>query len=221
MIGRVLWLPAIALFATGQPPSQTPATQARDPVRWSANVTDAKRAVRPGDRFDVQLSAQLDQGWHLYSLTPVPQGPAPTIIGLPDGQPFALAGEITEPLPQSRYDPNFDRDTWYFDDAVTFVVPVKVEATARPGAQSVSVAVSFQVCDSHLCLPPKRVVVAAALTVAAERSSASAVRAAEDGTTAEHAERDDQHDRRHVAQQVVRRIIDRADDLHGRRRDRG
>ena len=124
-----------------------------------------KRAVRAGERVDVQLTAELDTGWHIYSLSPVPQGPAPTIVGLPAGQPFALAGDITEPLPQTKYDPNFDRDTSYFEDAVTFVLPVKVDAAARPGTQSASIVVSYQVCDSRVCLPPVRVTVSVPLTI--------------------------------------------------------
>ena len=143
---------------------QTPA-ESRDPVRWSASVADPKRALRAGERVDVQLTAELEMGWHLYSLTPVPQGPAPTIIGLPAGQPFALAGEISEPLPQTKYDPNFDRATSYFEDAVTFVLPVQVDAAAKAGTASASIIVSYQVCDSRICLPPARVTVSLPLTI--------------------------------------------------------
>ena len=169
MIVRLWWVPALATLVTVAPqarPAGPPAEgQTRDPVRWSATVADPKRAARAGDRIEVQLTATLDPGWHLYSLAPVPQGPAPTIVGLPGSQPFSLAGEIVEPLPQVKYDPNFDRDTSYFEDAVTFVLPVKIDPAAKPGAQSVNIAVSFQVCDSHLCLPPARIVVSASVTV--------------------------------------------------------
>ena len=108
-------MPAIALSVGAGPQTKPRAPQSpadsRGPVRWSASVADPKRAVRAGERVDVQLTAELDKGWHIYSLAPVPQGPAPTTVGLPAGQPFALAGDITEPLPQTKYDPNFDRDT--------------------------------------------------------------------------------------------------------------
>jgi thiol:disulfide interchange protein DsbD len=95
----------------------------------------------------------------------VPQGPSPTIVGLSAGQPFALAGDITEPLPQTKYDPSFDRDTSFFEDAVTFVLPVKIDAAAKPGTQSASIVVSYQVCDSRVCLPPARVTVSVPLTI--------------------------------------------------------
>ncbi len=167
MIGRLCW-PVLAVSIAAVPqarPDRPAAVDSRSPVRWSASVTDAARVVHPGDRFDVAVSAELDQGWHLYSLAPVPQGPAPTIIGLPAGQAFSLSGEIAEPLPQTKYDSTFDRETSFFEDAVTFVVPVKAAAGAKPGAQPVNVAVSFQACDSHVCLPPGRVVVSAGVTV--------------------------------------------------------
>jgi thiol:disulfide interchange protein DsbD len=170
MVGRIGCLPAIVVLAaaaTQSRPAAPPpaAAESRAPVRWVASVADPASALRPGDRVAVQLSAELEAGWHLYSLTPVPQGPAPTIVGLSAGQPFSLAGDITEPLPQTKYDPTFDRDTSYFEDAVTFVLPVKVDAAVKPGAQSINVLVSYQVCDSHICLPPARVTVAAAVTV--------------------------------------------------------
>jgi len=173
MLGTAGWVPALLLLVVAAPETKPSALQAsgnaRDPVRWSASVADPKRAARAGERIDIQLSADLDKGWHLYSLTPVPQGPAPTIIGLTVGQPFTLAGEIAEPLPLTKYDPNFDRDTSFFEDAVTFVLPVKIDASAKAGAQVVNVAVSFQVCDSHVCLPPARLVVAAPVTITKER----------------------------------------------------
>jgi thiol:disulfide interchange protein DsbD len=178
MIARAWWLPALATLVAAAPqtrPAPPPAAgQTRDPVRWSASIADPKRAVRAGDRVEIQLSATLDQGWHLYSLTPVPQGPSPTTIGLPAGQPFALAGDITEPLPQVKYDPNFDRETSFFEDAVTFVLPIKIEAAARPGAHTVNIAVSFQVCDSRLCLPPARLVVSAPLTITPSATTSAA-----------------------------------------------
>lgn len=170
MVGRIGCLPAIVVLAAAATQSrpaapQPSADESHAPVRWAANVSDPARVLRPGDRVSVQLTAELDAGWHLYSLTPVSQGPAPTIVGLPAGQPFALAGDITEPLPQTKYDPNFDRDTSYFEDAVTFVLPVRVDGAVKPGAQSISVLVSFQVCDGRVCLPPSRVSVAAPVTV--------------------------------------------------------
>lgn len=170
MVRRIGCLPAIvflAAAATQARPAttQTPAAESRAPVRWVASVGDPAGALRPGDRVNVQLTAELDPGWHIYSLTPVPQGPAPTIVGLSAGQPFALAGDITEPLPQTKYDPTFDRDTSYFEDAVTFVLPVKIDAAAKPGTQSARIIVSYQVCDSHICLPPARVTVSVPLTI--------------------------------------------------------
>ena len=72
---------------------------------------------------------------------------------------------VNEPLPQTKYDPTFDRDTSFFEDAVTFVLPLRVDAAAKPGTQSASIVVSYQVCDSRICLPPARVTVSVPLTI--------------------------------------------------------
>ena len=73
----------VLVLSVGAVPQTAPTApqgtaQSRDPVRWSASVPDPKRTVRAGERVDVQLTAELDTGWHIYSLAPVPQGPAPT-----------------------------------------------------------------------------------------------------------------------------------------------
>ena len=48
---------------------------------------------------------------------------------------------------------------------MTFVLPVRVDAAAKPGTQSASIVVSYQVCDSGLCLPPARAIVSVTLTI--------------------------------------------------------
>jgi tetratricopeptide (TPR) repeat protein len=132
----------------------TPVVQPTAPVVWSATRTDPAGPVHAGDRISLKLAAHLGPEWHLYALTmSTPQGPRPTVITVPPGQPFTLAGEIDAPMPVSRYDPNFDADLAFYEDDVAFVVPVTVAASARPGVETLTVAVTYQMCTNRLCLP--------------------------------------------------------------------
>ena len=60
--------------------------RAQDPVHWTL-TRPAKANVDPGKEFDVVITAQIDMGWHLYSLTqpqsPTGLSPVPTTIILP------------------------------------------------------------------------------------------------------------------------------------------
>ena len=103
----------------------TIASAQEDPVKWSA-ATKAK-TVRPGASFDVQVTATMGEGWHLYSLTQPPP-PIATRITVAKGQPFAVGGPIDGPLPQTAFDQSFGIDTEFYADSAAFTLPVKAEA---------------------------------------------------------------------------------------------
>ena len=77
-----------------------------NPVKWSIK-TKIFEPVKAGDRFVVELTAQIEKGWHLYSTERVEGGPTPTRITIPSAQAFEMTGEIDSPAPHSSYDPNF------------------------------------------------------------------------------------------------------------------
>jgi len=130
------------------------AQETRDPIRWSLK-TDAPAQVRAGDKFNAQLVATIDEGWHLYSPEQPPGGPRPTRIRLVEEEPFKLAGEIDIPPPQVAFDPIFNLETQTFEGEVTFTLPVAVASTAPAGKHTLSVSATFQSCNQTTCLPPK------------------------------------------------------------------
>ena len=80
--------------------------QTPTPVRWTAKA--ASKSVAAGAKTAVTVTANMDEGWHIYSLTQGPGGPYPSKITLPDGQPFTLAGSINvASAPDVKFDKNF------------------------------------------------------------------------------------------------------------------
>ncbi len=134
-----------------------------DAIKWSA-ATKAT-SVKPGSTFEVQVTADLGDGWHLYSVTQAPP-PIATRITVPAGQPFALAGSVEGPAPRVAFDQSFGIDTEFYEDSATFVVPVKVAADAPGGKRKLRIDTYFQLCNDQLCLPPKTVSVEVELTIA-------------------------------------------------------
>ncbi len=151
----VLWL---LLFAN--------LVQAQSPVAWSIKV-NAGGALKPGDKFTSQVTARIDGGWHLYSLTQGAGGPIPTRVTVPDGQPFKLAGNVSGPRPHVEMDPNFQINTETHEGSVTFKVPIVVAADAPVGLQQLSVSVRYQACNATMCLPPRTIRLSVPVTLAA------------------------------------------------------
>ncbi len=131
--------------------------EAVNPIHWSLKLTTAQKTYQKGEPFTVQLQAQIEDGWHLYALEEIPNGPRPTRILLPDEQAFAFAGELGQPMPISKFDENFGVETQFYEKAVTFRVPLKIADTAQPGVTKLVLQVRYQTCNDTLCLPPKTV----------------------------------------------------------------
>ena len=126
---------------------------AQNPIAWSLTGAPSK----PG-RATVRLKAAIESGWHLYGMSQAEDGPKPTRIWLPEGQPYTAAGEVKAPKAQRERDVNFNADVEYYEREVVFQIPVKLDA---PANAPLRVNVAFQTCNDKLCLPPRTVTVTA------------------------------------------------------------
>jgi DsbC/DsbD-like thiol-disulfide interchange protein len=138
---------------------------APDPVTWKLQDGPA-RPVKAGTKFTVKLVAQVQDGWHLYSMKHVEDGPVATRIWVADGQPFQLADSIKSSPPETLQDPSFNMEVELYEGEASFLLPLKVAAGAPAGAQTLIVNASYQSCNNKICLPPKTVKVELPVTVA-------------------------------------------------------
>jgi len=136
-----------------------------NPVAWK--LSDAPtRPVKPGARFTVKLTAGIQQGWHIYSMKSVEDGPLPTRIWLDEGQEFQLAGPIKADAPQTLQDPTLHMEVELYEGAAGFTLPVKVAAGAAAGSQNLVVNAQAQSCNNTICLPPATVKVEIPVAIA-------------------------------------------------------
>ena len=141
---------AAAVLAAGPGLS---AQRPSDVVRWSVKAPST--AVSPGGTAVVELTARIEEGWHLYALTQPKGGPNPLKIALAKGSTFTLAaGAIRGPEPQVVTDANFELETRQHDGTVPFSVPVKAADAAPAGAHAAAIEVTFQACGNGICLRP-------------------------------------------------------------------
>ncbi|MFM9903035.1 MAG: protein-disulfide reductase DsbD family protein [Pyrinomonadaceae bacterium] len=151
----------------------------QSPAKWSLSSGNASSQLKSGDKINVSLKAEIENGWHLYALEQPEGGPIATTIKVTEAAPFEIDGSITSPKPTIKPDPNFPvngkpLETRFFTDSVIFSIPLKAVADAASNA--VSIDVRFQLCNDQFCLPPKiiRVSIAGSEEVKKNISSAPA-----------------------------------------------
>jgi len=145
------------------------AAQGLNPIKFSAKANPS--VVKPGQKTQITLTAEIDPSWHLYSLTQPAGGPRPTRIIIDEESPATIVGAPRQPRPRVAPDPNFSTPgeppfmTETFEGRVDFGLEAEVKANAPSGRASITLKVSFQACDDHQCLPPRTRPVEAEITV--------------------------------------------------------
>jgi thiol:disulfide interchange protein DsbD len=153
------WLAGVGVAAllcvavAGNAGAQTDATTL-NPIKWAIKAQLPTTPLKAGDTFTAEVTATIDRGWHLYSTTPVERGPRPTRFAIVAGQGFEIAGAIKAPDPFVGVDANFGVEVEYYEESVTFTVPVRVTPRATTGRPNVTVQVRYQSCNDRFCLPP-------------------------------------------------------------------
>jgi len=126
------------------------------PVQWEG-LAIPKTPVKQGSRFAVELSAEIQNGWHVYGLTQVPGGPTPLRIALDENEAAQIAGAPSGTVPIKKQDPSFQLETQFYTQSLTLHIPLQVKQHSAIGKQSIPVSVRFQACSDRTCLPPRTV----------------------------------------------------------------
>lgn len=127
--------------------------QRLDPVQWT--LTSDSKAVPPGAVAPLKLTAKIDRGWHLYSITTPKGGPIPSTVELAEN-PAVESTKVYQPKPERRLDPNFGIDVETFSEEAVFWIPATLRKDAPTGSVEVTANVRYQACDDKQCLPPKK-----------------------------------------------------------------
>jgi len=103
------------------------------------------------DKYAVTFTANIDEGWHLYSQFLKSGGPVPTTFQFEKAPDVSLAGNVTEkPIAISGFDESFQMKILYHEHQVTFTQIVK---TTVPDAHLIG-SLNYMVCSGQKCLPP-------------------------------------------------------------------
>lgn len=121
--------------------------QVQNPVKWAYKLKKVNATT-----YEVQITATIDKGWHIYSQTTPDGGPVPTTIKFAKNPLVTLVGTAKEVGKlEQRHEELFGVDVKQFSNSVNFVQTVKVKAAVKT---SVIGTVEFMVCNDTQCLPP-------------------------------------------------------------------
>lgn len=125
-------------------------SQMADPISWEASVEKENDSI-----FTLIFTANLEDGWHLYSQkeADIDIAPIATTFSYNNTEEnFELLGETTEPDIEPIYDKVFEADITYFEDEAVFTQQIKVQPESDP---EIIAKIYFSVCDDEKCLPPE------------------------------------------------------------------
>ena len=125
-------------------------SQIINPVSINARID---RVARAGEVIEINIDANMENQWWIYSVHKVVDGPLPTKITV-DGSAIKNIGLVNEPEPLEKFDPGFEITSFYHSGNTNFSIPIKLKNNLKPGNYDLVLSVFFQVCNERLCYPP-------------------------------------------------------------------
>jgi thiol:disulfide interchange protein DsbD len=121
-------------------------------VQVSAEFT----APADGSQGRLFVVADIEPGWHIYSLTQPPGGPVASEIEVEPSADYRLRGEFRpmEP-PEQKREAVFDMMVQSHYGRVVWHAPIELAPGINPSSVVITGSVLAQPCDPNTCLPPQ------------------------------------------------------------------
>ncbi len=137
-------------------------SQKLNPVQWTLEPESGRAAA--GGEVLLRLTAKMDAGWHLYSLSTPEGGPIPTKVSLAENA--AVSGcRVYARAPHRVFDKNFNIEVETYGDQTVFLLVCQLKPNALQGRVEFTAEVRYQTCDDKMCLPPVKRTASASLLI--------------------------------------------------------
>jgi hypothetical protein len=137
-----------------------------DAVHWSAAVKSVSPITR-GSTATLDLSGEVQDGWHVYALEQHSGGPTPLRLTLDPNNLVTVAGPASGTTPEKVQDTHFGFETHLYTHPFIVHLPLRVGQELPPGKQLIPVSVRFQACSDRECLLPRIVHLSVPIDVSA------------------------------------------------------
>lgn len=118
-----------------------------DPVKWTYSVKDLNET-----ESELVFTAQLDNGWHLYSQHTDPNGPLAIYFEFKDSPDYKRIGGVNEPKPHEEMDDVFNCIVRSFSGKVTF--RQKIVRLSKKDFKVTGIF-GYQLCNDGSCIAPE------------------------------------------------------------------
>lgn len=98
--------------------------------------------------YDLQFDVTIEDGWHMYSLNEVKDGPLPTVFKFTKSKDYELVGKVKQSTPIKEYDKVFELDVEYYEHKATFIQRVKLKTDKKI---KITGKYEYQVCTDTKC----------------------------------------------------------------------
>ncbi len=136
-------------------PSVSDSPRVPNQVQFSTSIEP--KVAAPGESVTYSVTAKVEEPWHIYAYSPeLLSGVTafPTMFELFDTDGLDVAGEWTPDRPALEPEPGNNVLTFdFYEDEITWSVPLKVPNDANAGTKSIYNQVSFMICDDKSCQP--------------------------------------------------------------------
>lgn len=122
-----------------------------EPISWRATVRMTSET-----QGTVMLRANIEPGWHLYSVNLPDGGPKPTTFSFKGSEGVKFDGPVhmkTKTI--EELDPQFGLKLAFFEETALFTRDFTLEPSSDDA--KVVVKVEFMGCNNQTCLPPRTV----------------------------------------------------------------
>lgn len=136
--------------------------ETKSPVQWQVKAAP-HGAVKAGAKFEVGVSGQIDDGWHVYAMEEPDGGPIATQVALADGDAANLL-RVAEDKPHMVQDAAFNLQTGVHLKTVAYTL--HLQAGTETGSRPLHVVVRYQSCNENVCLPPRAETIEVPLVIA-------------------------------------------------------
>lgn len=143
--------------------------QINNPTTWTFSHKQLT-----ADQYELTFTANIEAGWHLYSMDIAEGGPIKTSFTFEANDAIDFVADMqTKDKEHRSHDALFDMEIGYFEKQVTFTRIVKAGT-----ATTITGVVEFMSCNDETCTPPQEVdfsfeLKAGAATAATELSATS------------------------------------------------
>jgi len=132
-------------FATRQT-AVIPVQKILEPISWEFE------ANKIGDnKYDLILTASIENNWHLYSVEVIEDGPLPTEFIFEDQKGFKVIGEaieVTKPI--KEYEEVFEQEIKFFNNKAIF--KVSIELTSDDESIPIVGEIAYMACNDGSCI---------------------------------------------------------------------